>query len=318
MIAPMTIARQWVATAFGGPEALEEVSVEVPEPGPGEMTVAVRAVGLNPADYKMFASGGDPASLPMPIGFEIAGVISRLGPSTQLANGGGAVGDEVVAFQLSDGYSTVLNVPQGDVFAKPPALSFAQAANLFLVGTTAADAINVVSVSPDETVLVHGAAGGVGTSVVQQAVAIGAKVIGTASERNFDAVRGFGATPVAYGLGLEERVREAGGERVDAAIDTVGTDEAVDVSLELVADRRRVVTIAAFGRARQDGFPFVGRDNPKSQPFREAVRESILELAAAGKLTVPVGQTFPFDQAPVAVAALKGRHPYGKLALTVS
>jgi NADPH:quinone reductase-like Zn-dependent oxidoreductase len=318
MIPAMTAARHWVAKAFGKPEVLDEIIVERPEPGPGEVTVAVRAVGMNPADYKIFASGEDQALLPMPIGFEVAGTIARLGPDTQIGSGGGAVGDVVVAFQLSDGYSTSLNAPAGDVFSKPPALSFAEAANLLLVGTTAADAINVIGLSGGETVLVHGAAGAVGTSVLQQALALGAKVIGTASERNFEAVRRFGATPVAYGSGLEARVRAAGRDGIDASIDTVGTDEAVDVSLALVADRRRIVTIAAFERARQDGFPFVGRDNPRSQPFREAARESILALAAAGKLTVPIGQTYPFDQAPVALAALQGRHPYGKLSLVVS
>ena len=308
-------ARRWIATDFGGPEVLEEIEVELEEPAPGEVTIAVRAAGMNPADYKRFAPGQDPKLLPLTIGYEVAGVIAALGPDTEIASGVGVLGDEVVAFRVSDGYSTALNVPAVDVFAKPATLTFPQAANLLLVGATAADALDAVGVSGGDTVLVHGAAGGVGTSAVQQAVLLGATVIGTAGERDFDAIRGFGATPVAYGPGLQERVRQAAPDGVDAAIDTVGVDEAVDVSLALVSDRGRIVSIAAFRRAQEDGFQLVGGSVPRSGPFRAAVRRPLLELAAEGKLTVPIGQTFPLSEAPRALQALQGKHPYGKLAL---
>jgi NADPH:quinone reductase-like Zn-dependent oxidoreductase len=308
-------ARRWIATDFGGPEVLEEIEVELPDPAPGEVTIEVRAAGMNPADYKHFAAGQDTNLLPLTIGYEVAGVIAALGPDTEIASGGGAVGDEVVAFRVSDGYSSALNAPAADVFAKPTTLSFPQASNLLLVGATAADTLDVVGVSHGDTVLVHGAAGGVGTSVVQQAVLLGATVIGTAGERDFDAVRGFGAVSVAYGPGLESRVRQAAPGGIDAAIDTVGVDEAVDVSLALVSDRGRIVSIAAFGRAGQDGFQVVGGSVPRSGPFRAAARRPILDLAAEGKLTVPIGQTFPLSEARRAVEALQGKHPYGKLAL---
>jgi NADPH:quinone reductase len=311
----MVYARKWVAADFGGPEVLQEIDVEVADPEQGEVTVAVRAAGMNPADYKHFGPGQDPKLLPLSTGFEVAGVVLALGPDSELGSGGGDVGDEVVAFQVSDGYSTALNVPAADVFAKPANLEFPQAANLLLVGTTAAEALNVAGVAAGETVLVHASAGAVGTSVVQQAGVLGARVIGTAAERDFDAVRGFGATAVAYGDGLEQRVREAAPDGIDAVIDTIGVDEAVDVSLALLADRRRFVTTAAFARAKQDGFQFIGAANPRSGPFRAAARPRILELAAQGKLVVPIGQTFPFTEARRAVKSLKGKHPYGKLAL---
>jgi NADPH:quinone reductase len=308
-------ARRWIATGFGGPEVLEEIEVELPDPAPGEVTIEVLAAGMNPADYKHFAAGQDPKLLPLTIGYEVAGVIVALGPDTEIASGGGTVGDEVVAFRVSDGYSSALNAPAADVFAKPATLTFPQAANLLLVGATAADTLDAVGISEGDTVLVHGGAGGVGTSVVQQAVPLGATVIGTAGERDFDAVRGFGATPVAYGPGLDERIRQVAPDGIDAAIDTVGVDEAVDVSLALVSDRRRIVSIAAFGRAGQDGFQLVGGSVPRSGPFRAAARRPILDLAAEGKLTVPIGQTFPLSEARRAVEALQGKHPYGKLAL---
>src|SRR5271155_3144629 len=308
-------ARRWIAAGFGGPEVLEEINVELAEPALGEVTIEVRAAGMNPADYKHFASGQDPNLLPLTIGYEVAGVIAALGPDTEIASGGGAVGEEVVAFRVSDGYSSALNAPAADVFAKPTTLSFPQAANLLLVGATAADTLDVVGVSEGDTVLVHGAAGGVGASVVQQAVLLGARVIGTAGERDFDAVRGFGATPVAYGPGLEERVRQAAPDGIDAANDTVGLDEAVDVSLALVSDRARIVSTAAVARAPQDGFQVVGGSVPRSGPFRAAARRPLLDLAAEGKLTVPIGQTFPLSEARIALEALRGKHPYGKLAL---
>jgi NADPH:quinone reductase len=311
----MTHARRWVANDFGGPEVLEEILLDLPDPNPGEVTVEVRAAGMNQADYKHFSPGQDRKLLPVSVGYEVAGVILALGPGTEIASGGGAVGDEVVVFQVSDGYSSALNAPASDVFAKPSRLTFPQAANLLLVGTTAAETLHVVDLSAGETVLVHGAAGAVGTSVVQQARLLGATVIGTAGERDFDAVRRFGATPVRYGDGLEERLRDAAPGGIDATIDTVGVDQAVDVSLALVPDRHRIVTTAAFGRARQDGFSIVGAANPASGPYRAGARRTILDLAAQGRLSVPVGQTFPLSQAPEAVEALRREHPYGKLAL---
>jgi NADPH:quinone reductase len=279
--------------------------------------VAVRACGMNPADYKHFGDGQDPRLLPLTVGKEVDGLIAALGPDTEIASGGGRVGDEVVVFQITDGYSSAVNAAATDVFALPSTLGFPQAANLLLVGTTAAETLHVVGISRGETLLVHGAAGAVGTSVVQQALLLGATVVGTAAERDFEPLRAFGATPVQYGPGLEERVRAAAPDGVDAAIDTVGADEAVDVSLALVSDRRRIVSTAAFARFKQDGFQIVGAVNPKSGPFRAGARPRIIGLAAEGKLTVPIAETFPFGEAPAAVQALQGAHPYGKLALVV-
>jgi NADPH:quinone reductase len=311
----MTEARRWVAMDFGGPEVLAETTADLAAPRPGEVTVDIRAAGMNPADYKHFGRGHDPKLLPMTVGSEVAGVIAALGPDTEIASGGGAAGDEVVAYRVSAGYSSALNANAEDVFAKPPALSFPEAANLLLVGTTAADALHVVGVAEGETVLIHGGAGAVGTSAVQQARLLGANVIATASERDFDALRRFGATPVEYGPGLEDRVRAAAAGGVDAAVDTVGVDEAVDVSLAIVSDRRRIVTLTAFAHANEDGFRSIGATNPKSGPFRAEARTRILELAAEGKLVVPIGETFALSEARHAVQALQGPHPYGKLAL---
>jgi NADPH:quinone reductase len=308
-------ARRWMATDFGGPEVLELVSAELPPPGPGEVTIEVRAAGMNPADYKGFARAGDRSRLPLPIGYEVAGVLSAVGPDTGIASGGGAVGDEVLAFRIDGGYASVLTVPAADVFAKPVGLDFPAAANLLLVGATAADTLRTVEVEAGDTVLVHGASGSVGVSVLQQARLLGARVIGTASERNFDTVRSFGAVPVAYGEGLAERVRQAAPDGISAAIDTVGTDEAVDVSLALVESRQRIVTIAASGRAEAEGFGYVGGGTPDSARFRDSVRARLIQLAAEGSLVVPVARTYPLAEARDALELLATGHPGGKLAL---
>jgi NADPH:quinone reductase len=309
------VATQWVATDFGGPEVLQQRAVELGPPGPGEVTIEVRAAGMNPADYRHFAPGQDKSLLPLTVGYEVAGVITAIGPGAQLASGGGAVGDEVVAFQILGGYASAVTVRANDVFAKPVALDFPQAANLLLVGTTASEMLHVTGVSAGDVVLLHGAAGAVGTSALQQARLLGATVIGTAGPADFDAVRRLGGIPVQYGDGLQERVRAAAPDGISAALDTVGSDEAADVSLAVVRDRRRIVTIAAHGRASTDGIVWISGSNPASGRYRSSQRAPLLQLAAEGRITVPIGATFPLDDAPAAVAALMGRHPYGKLAL---
>ena len=311
----MTGARKWVAVGFGGPEVLRCIDVDVPDPGRGQVTIGVRASGMNPADAKHIAPGQDPKLLPLPIGYEVAGVVTALGPGTRLASGGASVGDEVVASPVTGGYTTAMTVPASSVFAKPATLSFAEAASLLLVATTAADLLHACGAREGETVLLHGAAGAVGVMVLQEARRLGVRVIGTASSPNFDYVRRFGGTPVQYGPGLLDRVRAAAPQGVAAALDTVGSEEAGDVSLALVSDRSRVVTIAAALRAKADGYVFVGASNPESGPFRARARAGILEQAQDGELVVPMAQTFAFEDAPAAFAMLTSPHAPGKIAL---
>jgi NADPH:quinone reductase len=308
---------RWVATAFGDLDVLELVDVVVPDPGPGEVTIAVRAAGMNPADYKRFAKGpaNDPSALPHPVGFEVSGVLTALGPDTAIGSGGGAVGDEVLAFRIAGGYAEEVTVAASAVFAKPPSLDHPAAANLLLAGATGAEMLHVTAARAGDTVVVHGASGAVGVSVLQQARELGVRCVGTASERNFDLVRRFGGEPVAYGDGLADRLRAVAPGGYAAALDTVGTDEAVDVSLELVADRQRIVTIAAHARAQRAGFPAIGGMNPSSMVFRDEVRPRLIALAADGRLVVPVARTFPLAAAPEALALLRTGHPGGKLAL---
>jgi NADPH:quinone reductase-like Zn-dependent oxidoreductase len=312
----MTIARAVLAPSYGGPDVLEIREVEVPAPGPGEVTIEVRAAGVNPVDYKLFsgARGGDPDALPLPVGLEVAGMLGAIGPGTEIASGGGEVGDEVVAFRVTGGYSSALTTAAADVFVKPATLDFPEAANLLLVGGTATDMLRAVPARAGTTVVIHGASGAVGVSLLQQLAPLGVRAIGTASAANFDEVSRFGGEPVTYGDGLEGRLRDLAPEGFDAAYDCVGTDEAIDVSLALV-DPHRLVTIAAAGRAAEEGFEVVGASRPDSAAFRDSNRANLLAMAARGELVVPVSRTYPLDQAAAALSFLAEGHPGGKLAL---
>ncbi|KNY06798.1 quinone oxidoreductase family protein [Microbacterium sp. GCS4] len=308
-------ARQWIAPTEGTPETWRLVEVEVPDPGVGEITVRVRAAGVNPADAKHVANSRPGVSFPVPIGYEISGEVVAVGPDTRIGSGDVAIGDEVLAFRVQGGYATALTFPAEKAFHKPDALSHAEAANLLLAGTTAAEMLAVTGASSGETILLHGASGAVGVSVLQQAALRGIRVIGTASEERAEVVREYGGVPVRYGAGLVERVEQIAGGSIAAALDAVGTDEAVDASLALVADRRRIVTIAAFGRASADGILAIAGSMPDSARFRDGIRGELVESAARGDLVVPMARTFPLEEAPAALDLVLGGHPGGKVAL---
>ncbi|MFF3489000.1 zinc-binding alcohol dehydrogenase family protein [Streptomyces sp. NPDC002701] len=305
-----------IAPRFGPPDVLEPLDVTVPPPGPGEVTIDVRAVGVNMSD--VLAIGGvlaNPTLLPRhPVGYEVAGIIAAIGPDTQIASGGGETGDPVLAFRVVGGYAERLNVPAVDVYHKPDVLSFPEAANLLLPATTASKLLRVTEVKARDVVLVHGASGATGVSVLQQAAVLGARVIGTCSRENFALVKRFGGEPVTYGEGLEERVRELAPDGVHVALDCVGTDEALDVSFALVANRRRVMTTAAYPRALAEDMELMIGTYPAES--ERAARGRLIDMAAQGRLVVPIVQTYPLARAAEALNFLAQGHPGGgKLAL---
>ncbi|TWS19989.1 NADP-dependent oxidoreductase [Tsukamurella asaccharolytica] len=311
------MAKTVVAQAFGGPEVLAVVDRELPAPGPGEVVVELKAIGVNPIDYKLYsgAFGDDPATLPQTVGSEGAGVVIAVGSDAVGPRGPISVGDEVVVYR-GDGLYASSAIQRADaVLPKPAGLGWEEAAGLLLTGGTAWDAVERIGVAAGDTVLIHGAAGGVGLLAVQLARLRGATVIGTAREANHDYLRGLGAIPVQYGGGLAERVRAVAPDGVTAAIDTVGTDEAADVSLDLVKDRQRIVTIAGFGRAAQDGFLAIGGPDPESARIRDEARGPLLDLAGEGKLVNEVAKTFPLADAARAHTELQSAHPIGKFIL---
>lgn len=306
-----------IAAAYGGPEVLTVVDEQVPDPGAGEVQVRLRAIGVNPFDYKVYsgAFGTDPALLPIRPGIEAAGVVESIGTDAVGPTGPIAVGDEVIVNPGTRTYAELITVPAAVTLAKPPNLSFEQAASLLSSGTTAVDALTTARVAAGDTVLIHGAAGAVGTATAQLALARGATVIGTARAANHEHLRELGVTPVEYGDGLLDRLRDLAPDGVDAAIDTAGTDEAVDASLTLVGDRSRIVTIVAFGRAEKDGFRSIGAADPDSTRIRREARVEIVELAGRGGLDITVAKTFPLADAARAHTELQGHHPRGKFVL---
>ncbi|MFI6866930.1 NADP-dependent oxidoreductase [Nocardia sp. NPDC050406] len=308
-----------IATAYGGPEVLTAVEVEVPAPGPGEVTIEVRAAAVNPFDYKRYDGtfGTDPKLLPLRMGGELSGVVTAVGSDAVGPAGPIRVGDEVLTRVDGGAYATALNARAARVIPKPVEVSWEIAASIQSVGATAVHTLAATGVGSGDTVLIHGAAGSVGSIAAQLAVARGARVIGTAAPSRHERLRSYGVEPVAYGPGLVDRVRALAPNGIDAAIDTVGTDEAVDVSLELVADRPRIATIVAFGRSAQAGIKALG-GGPGADPGTEiranAWRE-LLELLSARKLDVVIAATYPLTEAAAAHRFVMEGHAGGKVIL---
>ena len=296
---------------FGGPEVLELVELPDPEPGPGQIRVAVRAAGVNPIDWKVRsgAMGGD---LPKRTGQEVSGVVDALGDGVT----GVAVGDAVFGGAAGGGGAAELALVEN--YARVPAsLDFAGAAALPVAVETAARTLDVLGVGGGQTIVINGASGSVGIAAVQFARARGARVIGTASEANQDYVREFGAEPTTYGEGLVQRVRAlaGGGDGVvDRALDASGGG-ALPALVELTGSPDRVVTIADYAGAQETGVAFSGGMGPERAWHALA---DAAELIEAGRFRLPIAQTFPLDQIAEAHRVSEGGHPRGKLVLIVS
>ncbi|MFL6061131.1 MAG: zinc-binding alcohol dehydrogenase family protein [Marmoricola sp.] len=308
-----------VATAYGGPENLALVDVELPSPGPGEVAISVLACGVNPADVKSYSGvwGTDPAALPKRLGFEAAGVVTAVGPGADGPEGPIAVGDEVIAFRISGAYAGDVVVPASAVVRKPAALDWPQAAGLMLTGATAVHLLTVTGVGEGDTVLVHGGSGGVGMMAVQLAGLRGARVIATASEHRHGLLEQLGAEPVTYGDGLVDRVRALAPDGIDVALDLVGNDEALESSLELVADRDRIATIANFtgGPAADIKVLGGGPGADDGEQVRANARTELARLAGSGALTVHLGATFPLDEVAEAHRLVSTGKANGKVVL---
>jgi len=279
-----------------------------PKVGPGQVLIEVRAAGVNPVDWKLMAGyldGMMDVVFPVIPGWDVAGVVTRTGPDTPEF----AVGDEVISYARKDvvqggTFAEYVTVAAPDVARKPAGLDWPQAAGLPLAGLTALRSLERLAVGAGDVLLVHGAAGGVGSLAVQIGVARGARVIGTASERNHDFVRGLGGEPVTYGEGLVERVRALSEGGATAVADFVGGQ--LETTLALLAPGGRHVSVADPTVQLHDGsWIWVRPDGAK-----------LAELAALvdkDGLTVEVAQTFPLERAADAFAASRGGHTRGKL-----
>jgi NADPH:quinone reductase-like Zn-dependent oxidoreductase len=297
--------------SFGGPEVLDIREVPAPQAGPGEIRVRVTAAGLNPMDWIMTADAGTAArfglSLPAGFGTDYAGVVDQVGDGvTGFAPGdrvfGGALSRAVAGFVV---VGAAGSVAASEAHHTPDGVDDRTAATLAIAGRTASAALATVGPGPDDTVLIGGAAGGVGVFAVQLARIAGARVIGTGSATSSDFLRDLGGEPVPYGDGLADRVRALGVGRVTAAIDLHGT-ETVHAARELGVPDGRICTIAA----QVDGVTAANGANAAPGALEEVAR-----LVAAGALRVPIAASFPIERIRAAVELQTGRHVHGKVVI---
>ncbi len=283
---------------------------ERPEPkvAPSAVLIEVKAAAVNPVDWKLMAGGLDglmDSVFPVIPGWDVAGVVAAVGPDTPEL----AVGDEVIAYarkETNSGgtFAEYVAVPASAVARRPSTLSFEQAAGLPLAGGTALRTLDALQVSDGDTVLIHAAAGGVGSLAVQIAVARGARVIGTASPANHDYLRALRAEPVAYGDGLVARVQALAPAGVDAVADFVGGQ--LETSLAVLADGGRLASVADPGVVDRGGrWIWVRPDGTETA--------RLAALAEEGKLSVEVAQTFGLDGVAQAFALSQSGHVRGKL-----
>lgn len=224
----------------------------------------------------------------------------------------------MIAFRVDGAYAEQVTVPASAIIPKPVELSWEQAACLMLAATTAAHTLAAVAARPGQTILVHGVSGSVGIALAQLARLDHVRVVGTTSAHTFGRLLLYDVEPIEYGPGLTARARQAAPSGYDASIDLVGTDEAIDTSLELVADRLKIATIVAFDRARRDGIQALGGSAGQDDSgiaIRSNARLRVAALAQVGRLHVQVGHTFDFDDVGQAHELLAGGSRRGDIAL---
>lgn len=294
---------------YGTPEVLRVVDAEPPVPGPTQVRIAVRAAGVNPIDWKIVAGYMReliPLELPAGVGSDVAGVVDAVGSEVTEW----AVGDEVLGRSTTGAFADYALVESADVVRKPAGVSWDVAGSLAGAGGTAYAVLRKLGVKAGETLLIHAAAGGVGTFAVQLAKAQGVNVIGTAGESNQEYLRSLGATPVVYGDGLLERVRAAAPGGVDAVLDASGRGE-IPLSIELTGNPGRVLTLVAFDAAATGIQVHAGGSGSE---LGAALRE-LAALAGQARLVVPISQTFPLTEAAAALSASMTGHGHGKIAI---
>lgn len=295
---------------YGGIDVLRVEEVARPVPGPGQVLVEVRAAGIQPGET-MIREGARherwPATFPSGQGSDLAGVIVETGTQVR----GFAVGDEVLGYTHNRAsHAQFVVVEDVNLVSLPRGLSWDVAGALYVAGTTAYATVFAVDPKPGETVVVSGAAGGVGSLAVQLARRRGATVIGLASERNHGWLKDRGVVPVAYGPGAAERIQQAGGGSVDAFIDTFG-EGYVDLAVQLGVRPERINTIRDWQAAARVGARTYGEGSAACA----VVLGELARLAASGELEVPIARAYSLDQVQEAFRELEQGHTHGKIVL---
>jgi NADPH:quinone reductase-like Zn-dependent oxidoreductase len=295
---------------YGGTDVLRVEEVERPAPGPGQVLVGVRAAGIQPGEAMIREGarhGRWPAGFPSGQGSDLAGVVVGVGPQVR----GVAVGDEVLGFtHRRASHAEFVVVDDVDLTPRPQGLSWEAAGSLYVAGTTAYATVFAVDPGPGDTVVVSGAAGGVGSLAVQLARRRGATVIGLAGRSNHAWLEGHGIVPVEYGDGVAERIRQASGGTVDAFIDAVGAGY-VDLAVDLGVRPERIDTIRDWAAAARVGAQTVG----EGAAACAVVLGQLARLGARGELEVPIARTYPLARVRDAFEELGRGHTHGKIVL---
>jgi NADPH:quinone reductase-like Zn-dependent oxidoreductase len=295
---------------YGGIDVLQVVEVERPEPKPEQVLVQMKAAGINPGEAsirKGLLAKKWPATFPSGEGSDLAGVVAEVGKGVV----GFRVGDEVLGFTDNRAsHAEFVLVEARNVVLKPKNVAWEVAGSLFVAGTTAYAAVRAVSVRAGDTVVVSGAAGGVGSLTVQLARNAGAKVIGLASEKHHDWLVRHGVVPLAYGDGVANRIRAASDGRVDAFIDTFGADY-VELAIELGVKPERIDTIINFAAVEKHGVKAEGSGSAASAE----VLAELVGLIANLRLEVPIAKVYPLADVQAAFHDLEQRHALGKIVL---
>jgi NADPH:quinone reductase-like Zn-dependent oxidoreductase len=297
---------------YGGVDVLHVAEVDRPVPGPGQVLVRVRAAGINPGEAKIrngAMAQRYPAAFPSGEGSDLAGEVTEVGEGVTAFE----AGDEVIGFTNNRAsHAEFVVVEAANLTPKPAAVSWEAAGSLFVAGATAWAMVRAVSPGPGDTVVVSGAAGGVGSIAVQLAKLAGAAVIGLASPPNHGWLEGHGVIPVSYsdGDGLADRIRAASGGQVNVFLDTVGGGY-VELALALGARPERIDTVADFSAGKTYG---VKTDGSAVGASAKVLAE-LAGLIDRGKLEIPIANTYPLDQVQDAYRELERGHTHGKIVL---
>ncbi|WP_261554517.1 NADP-dependent oxidoreductase [Frankia tisae] len=311
--------KAYVYTANGGPEVEAFTDLPVPEPGPGQLAIAVRAVGVNPADWKL-RNGLTLPGLPDPVfpvvlGLEAAGVVTAVGPQVSAF----AVGDEVFGITVAGAYAEHVLLAAALATHKPAAVSFRAAAALPVAAATAYDGVHQLALPAGATLLITGVGGGVGVAAAQIARHAGLTVVGTASAGKKDLAESLGVVWVEPGPGVVERVRAVAPQGVDAVYDLVG-----GAALEEIAGVLTPAAAAGAGAAPRlitaaDTATVTRLGGVAVQRARNAdVLDAVAGLAAAGVLDPHVSDVYPLDRADAALRAVETGHARGKIVIEVA